>query len=101
MALGQLRVLLRVLEKPGIRASALLTLTGMPKSSLSRAVSVLGSGPYTYDGTGESRQGLNLLTQVTDPLDARAELIATTRLGRRLGEEIAKIIGEANGKSTG
>lgn len=94
MELGQLRVLLRVLEKPGIRASELVTLTGLSKSALSRAIRTLGSGPYTHDGDGSKKQGLNLISQVSDPFDSRAKLVAPTAVGRRLGEEIQKIIGD-------
>jgi len=61
----------------------------------------LGSGPYKDDSSGAEKHGLNLITQVTDPLDGRAKLIAKTRLGRRIGGEIEKMIGVTNGKTAG
>lgn len=102
MELGQLAVLLRVLEKPGTTAADLVKVTGLSKSAMSRAVRVLGSSAYTHDGDGSHREtGLNLITQVTDVTDSRSKIIAPTRLGRRLGEEFERIVGEANGKTEG
>lgn len=102
MELGQLAVLLRVLEKPGVTAADIARMTGLSKSAMSRAVRVLGSAPYTHDGDGTKREtGLNLITQVQDLTDTRSKIIAPTRLGRRLGEQFDTIIGEANGKTKG
>ena len=101
MELGQLAVLLRVLDKPGISPVELGKLTGLSKSAASRAVRTLGSQPFTHDGDGSARMGLNLVSQVPDPHDARSNLVAPTRLGRRLGEEFEKIIGEKYGTPAG
>ncbi len=101
MELSQLRVLLRVLEKPGIRTTDLGKVTGLAKSSLSRATRVLGAGDYTRDGDGSAQRGHNLITTVSDPFDSRANLVAPTALGRRLAEQIKKHIGECCGKSAG
>ena len=101
MELSQLRVLLRVLARPGIRAAELVELTGLSKAALSRAVRMLGSGPYTHDSDGSTKQGLDLITQISDPNDNRAKLIAPTRRGRKLGDDINKIVGDANGPATG
>ncbi|AMD58906.1 hypothetical protein AWN88_11295 [Agrobacterium tumefaciens] len=103
MELGQLSVLLRVLDRPGTNAAELVKTTGLSKSALSRAVRVLGSSAYTHDGDGSQREhGLNLITQIIDPADSRAKLVAPTTLGRRLGDEFERIIGDAcNGKTKG
>lgn len=103
MELSQLSVLLRVLDRPGTNAAELVKATGLSKSALSRAVRVLGSSAYTHDGDGLQRDhGLNLITQIIDPADSRAKLVAPTALGRRLGDEFERIIGEAcNGQTKG
>jgi DNA-binding MarR family transcriptional regulator len=100
MEMGQLAVLLRVLEHPGMRASELMKVTGLSKAALSRAVRLLGSGVYKDDGSGAEKEGLNLLTQIADPSDGRGNLLAPTRLGARLSEDIDRTIGDAYGATS-
>lgn len=93
MELGQLAVLLHVLAKPGVRANDLLDEVGVTKSALSRNVRALSDRSYLTDEQGEQRGGLDLITQVTDPLDGRAKLLAPTARGRRLAQTLSKTLG--------
>ncbi len=97
LTLSQLHVLLMVLDKPGVRASELMKLTGLSKSTMSITLRVLGSEPFVHDGNKKQYPGMNLITQIEDPADRRGKLIAPTRMGRRVGEKINKILGDKDG----
>lgn len=97
MELGQLALLLHVLVKPGIRANDLLDEIGVTKSALSRNALALSDRSYLPDDAGGRRGGLDLITQVTDPLDGRAKLLAPTSRGRRLANTLSETLGGPNG----
>jgi DNA-binding MarR family transcriptional regulator len=101
LAINQLKVLLRIIAKPGVRASDLQKEVNMSKSTVSWMLRTMGTGPYLDDASGQTRMGLNLISQVPDPMDGRAKLLAPTALGRRLGDKIEEAIGEAYGKTKG
>lgn len=100
MELGQLSVLLRVLLKPGIRAMGMTKETGLTASAVSRNVLALSDRSYLTDESGSNRRGLDLITQITDPLDSRARLLAPTARGRRLATRLSDLLGDDDNGTT-
>lgn len=92
MELGQLLVYLHSAVRPGIKMTELETLTGLTRSSISRNVLALSRETYQKDAEGHPRPGHDLVKQLSDPLDARAKLVAPTRRGAMLAEKVASLL---------
>lgn len=100
MELGQLSILLRVLLEPGIRAMDMAPATGLTSSAVSRNVLALSDRSYLTDESGAHRRGLDLITQLTDPMDTRARLLAPTARGRRLAVRLSDLLGDKDDGTT-
>jgi len=94
MELGQLHLLLIALARPGIPMQDLQGPTSLTKSAVSRNVRALSEKSYLSDEDG-ARNGLDLVTQVSDPLDGRSKLVAPTTRGRRLAERLSELLEKA------
>ena len=99
LEIGQLMVLLKVIDKPGVRASDLQKELSMSKSTLSLTIRSLGTGAYLDDSRGIEKMGQNLISRVPDPMDNRAKLLAPTALGWSLGDRIDQILRDTYGKT--
>lgn len=99
MTLQELSVLLIILQKPSILVSDILKGSRLNKSTLSRITRKLGSGPFTNDYTKQIENGLNLISVVPNPFNARQNIAGPTRLGRAFGDKLNKIIGDYYGEA--
>jgi DNA-binding MarR family transcriptional regulator len=89
-----MEVFLRVAAKPGIRMKELEAATKLSSSAIHRNVAVLSDADYQRDASGKRRQGLDLVVQVTDPLDSRVKQVTLTTLGRRLFKQMVSALDE-------
>lgn len=92
MDLGQVLTLLLIAQKPGIRTAELLKRTGLSTSTLSRQVIMMSERNFQNTPDGKVIHGLDLVTQLTDPLDTRGKLAATTRRGSTLVQKLVGIL---------
>lgn len=92
MELGQLLIYLHTAIRPGIKMSELEALVGLSSSAVSRNVLALSKETYQKGADGAPRPGHDLVTQLSDPLDARAKLVAPTRRGAMLADKVADIL---------
>lgn len=92
MELSQLLVYLLITATPGKKVTDLLPATGLSRSALSRNILALSGGEYRADHRSKPKPGLDLVTTVTDPFDARAQLAAPTGRGVGLAQKVSKIL---------
>lgn len=92
MELGQLLIYLHTAVRPGIKMTELEALVGLSSSAVSRNVQALSRVSYQRDTEGKPRPGHDLVTQLSDPLDSRAKLVAPTRRGVMLAEKVSTIL---------
>lgn len=85
------KILLTIAKHQPCNQAQIRKFTGVSKSSISRWIGYWGTGPWMHNG--RLRQGRGLIKAMTDPTDARYDIIRLTHAGKeylRIAEQIVQ-----------
>lgn len=94
MTIGNMIILLAVVEKERVQMSELVELTGQTLAGVSRTISL-----FTKHGS-RNKEGLGLMESQEDPQERRRKIITLTTEGKKMAADIKRIMNGACTRAT-